>query len=207
MEFDRHMKINASTVWYRQIFFYRVSLMVWAMIFLLITVLPVYAYEIEREYSIAPEDILEISVWKDKDLTKNVGVRPDGKISFPLIGDVPVAGHTIEWVRQEITRRVREYVPDAVVSVMIRKIEGSHVFVVGKVAKPGGNQTVRRINVMQALGYAGGLTKFADEDDIIILRMVNGKQTQIPFDYGEVKKGINLEQNIWLQDGDVIVVP
>ena len=201
------MKIKAPTAWYRHIFLFRLPLMVWAMVCLLITGLPAHAYELEKEYRLAPEDILEISVWKDKDLTKNVGVRPDGKISFPLIGDVPVAGHTIEYVRHEITKRVREYVPDAVVSVMIRKIEGSHVFVVGKVANPGGSQTVRRINVMQALGAAGGLTKFADEDDIIILRTVNGKQIKIPFDYSEVKKGVNLEQNIRLQDGDVIVVP
>ena len=201
------MKIKASSTGYGHIFFSRLPLMVGAMAFLLITALPVYAYELEKEYLLAPEDILEISVWKDKDLTKNVGIRPDGKISFPLIGDVTVAGHTIEWVRQEITRRVREYVPDAVVSVIIQKIEGIHVFVVGKVAKPGGSQTIRRINVMQALGYAGGLTKFADEDDIVILRTVNGKQIKLPFDYSEVKKGVNLEQNIRLQDGDVIVVP
>lgn len=178
-----------------------------AFIFLMGSCQPLVAYELEKDYLIGPEDILEISVWKDKDLTQRVGVRPDGKISFPLIGDVAVAGHTVEWVKDAITKKVREYVPDAVVSVMMLQIKGMQISIVGKVEKPGGSSTIRKINVMQALGYAGGLTKFADEDDIIILRTVNGKQTTIHFDYSEVKKGKNLEQNIWLKDGDVIVVP
>ncbi|MBU0993176.1 MAG: polysaccharide export protein [Proteobacteria bacterium] len=176
-------------------------------VFLVIWCQPSSAYELHKDYLIGPEDILEISVWKDKDLTQKVGVRPDGKISFPLIGDVAVAGHTVEWVKDEIAKKVREYVPDAVVSVMMLQIKGMQIFIVGKVENPGGSNTIRKINVMQALGYSGGLTKFADEDDIIILRTVNGKQIKIPFDYSEVKKGQNLEQNIWLMDGDVIVVP
>ncbi len=166
-----------------------------------------FSTEYDQTYLIGPEDVLGISVWKDKDLTLQVVVRPDGKISFPLIGDVKAAGKSVEWLRNEIKKRISEYVPDAVVSVLVMEVKGIRIYVVGKVARSGGASVGRRINVMQAIAGAGGLTKFAGESSILILRNDKGGQTKISFNYNEVKKGINIEQNIWLQDGDVIVVP
>ncbi len=166
-----------------------------------------FSTEYDQTYLIGPEDVLGISVWKDTDLTLQVVVRPDGRISFPLIGDVKAAGHSVEWLRNEIKKRISEYVPDAVVSVLLMEVKGIKIYVVGKVARSGGASVGRRINVMQAIAGAGGLTKFAGESSILILRNDNGGQTKIPFNYNEVKKGTNIEQNIWLQDGDVIVVP
>ncbi len=161
----------------------------------------------EDSYLIGPEDVLGISVWKDKDLTLKVVVRPDGQISFPLIGDVKAAGHTVEWLRSEIKKRISEYVPDAVISVMVSEVKGIKIFVVGKVSRSGGASVGRKLNVMQAIAGAGGLTKFANESNVLILRTENGGQTKIHFNYNEVKKGINIDQNIWLKDGDVVVVP
>ncbi len=169
---------------------------------------PVYGQdETGDAYLIGPEDILEISVWRDDDLTKKVIVRPDGKISFPLIGEVPAGGHSVQWLREEIRRRISDYVPDAVVTVMVLQVNGMKVFVVGKVNKPGASPLGRRTNVMQALAMAGGLTPFANENDILVLReSQQAAQEVIRFNYSEVKKGENIEQNIWLRDGDVIVV-
>ncbi|MCD6570716.1 MAG: polysaccharide biosynthesis/export family protein [Deltaproteobacteria bacterium] len=157
-------------------------------------------------YLIGPEDILEISVWKDPDLTRQVVVRPDGKVSFPLIGEVEAGGHSVVWLEKEVKKRINEYIPDAVVTVMVTQINSMKIYVVGKVARPGEYRIGKKINVMQALALAGGLTPFADGDDIVILRYDNEKQIKIPFNYDKVKKGKKVEQNIWLKDGDVIVV-
>ena len=165
------------------------------------------AAEPETTYRIGPEDILEISVWKDPDLTKEVVIRPDGRLSFPLIGEVETGGQTVAWLQEKITKRIREYVPDAMVTVMVTQINSMRIYVVGKVARPGEYKIGKRINVMQALALAGGLVTFADEGDILILRGFNGEQKKIPFRYNEVKKGKKIEQNILLQAGDVVVVP
>jgi len=162
--------------------------------------------EHDQSYLLAPQDILEISVWKDNDLTKKVIVRPDGKISFPLIGEVAVGGHTVQWLRNEIKQRINEYVNNPIVTVMVLKINGKGIYVVGKVERPGTSTIVRNINIMQALAIAGGLTPYANESNILILRYVGDDQIKIPFNYNEVKRGVNIEQNILLQDGDVIVV-
>jgi len=183
------------------------SLVLGSIVFLFISVLPLDASEQNMPYIIGPEDILEIMVWRDPDLTKKVIVRPDGKISFPLIGEVEAGGHTVAWLQEEIRKRIDEYVPGAVVTVMVLDIKGNTFFVVGKVGKPGAHKIGRRINIMQALAKAGGLTPFANESGILILRYTDEGQTKISFDYGEVKKGKNIGQNIWLRDGDVVVVP
>ena len=164
------------------------------------------ADEKDGPYLIGPEDVLEISVWKDPDLTRQVVVRPDGQISFPLIGEVEAGGCSVEILEKKLKKRISEYVPDAVVTVMIVQINSVKIYVVGKVVRPGEYKIGRKINVMQALAMAGGMTSFADENGIVILRWNNGEQMKIPFNYGRVKKGKNLEQNIWLQDGDVISV-
>lgn len=158
-------------------------------------------------YILGPEDILEISVWKDESLTKQVIVRPDGKISFPLVGELQAAGRTVEDLRKEIVKKLSEYISDPVVTVMVIGINSYKIYVVGKVNRPGEYKLGRKINVMQALAIAGGVTPFADLNDIGILRQEGDKQIRIKFNYKEVVKGKHLEQNIFLKSGDVIVVP
>ena len=159
------------------------------------------------DYSLGPEDVLEISVWKDEALTKQVVVRPDGWLSFPLIGDVLAAGRTVEELRQEIKDRIKSFVPDAPVTVMVLQVGSRKVFVVGKVAQPGVYVMGAPMRVMQALAMAGGTTTFADTDDILIIRKDQNSQKTYTFNYSSVAKGKDLEQNINLMPGDTIVVP
>ncbi len=158
-------------------------------------------------YTLGPEDILSISVWKDEALTKEVVVRPDGKISFPLIGDIAVDGRTVEDVRKEIQARIDEYMPNTPVSLMVLKIFSPKIYIVGKVGKPGMYIMFERMTVMQALALAGGFTPFSATADILILRDEDGKQKTLHFDYDDVAKGKRLEQNVLLNRGDTIVVP
>ena len=163
--------------------------------------------EQDGPYLIGPEDILEISVWKDPDLTKQVVVRPDGRISFPLIGEVEAGDHSVEWLEKEIKKRIKEYVPDARVCVSVIQINSIKIYVTGKVARPGEYRIGKKLNVIQAISLAGGISTFADANSILILRTENSSQNKIPFNYDKVKKGENLEQNIILETGDVVVVP
>jgi polysaccharide export outer membrane protein len=169
---------------------------------------PIGAGEIPGgEYEIGPEDLLEIYVWKEKDLQREVLVRPDGWITFPLVGNVNAKGKTAQQLQDEIATRLRKYIPDPNVSISVKKVAGYKIFVIGKVGKPGEFVVGRFIDVLQALTLAGGLTPFADEDNIRILRKENGKETVLQFDYSDVRKGRRLEQNIMLKSGDVIIVP
>lgn len=161
----------------------------------------------EPGYLLSPEDILEVSVWRDENLTKQVVVRPDGAFSFPLVGEVQATGKTVEDLRLELTERLRKYMPDPVVSVSVLKVTGYKIYVIGKVNKPGEFVTGRFVDVLQALAMAGGVTPFAAENDIRILRRVQGKEYVRNFRYAEVRKGRNLEQNIMLRSGDTVVVP
>lgn len=159
------------------------------------------------DYEVGPEDVLEISVWKEKDLQREVLVRPDGWLTFPLVGNINASGKTAYQLEQEIRQRLRKYIPDPVVTVSVVKIQGLKVFVTGRVAKPGEYMVGRYVDVLQALTLAGGLTPFAKESQIKVLRKEGNKEVVIPFDYSEVKRGRRLEQNIKLRSGDVIVVP
>jgi len=159
------------------------------------------------DYQIGPEDVLDIAVWKEKDLQREVLVRPDGWLTFPLVGNVEAAGKTAYQLEQEIRQRLRKYIPDPVVTVSVKKIQGLKIFVIGRVGKPGEYVVGRYVDVLQALTLAGGLTPFAKESNIRVLRKQGGKEVVIPFDFSEVKKGKRLEQNITLRSGDVIVVP
>lgn len=161
----------------------------------------------ETEYLLGPEDELEISVWKEEDLQREALIRPDGKISFPLVGDVQAEGKTPEQLRHEIATWLRKYIPDPVVTVLVKKIASYKIYVLGQINKPGQYTVGIYLDVMQALALAGGLNAFAAEDDIRILRRQGEKEIVIPFDYSKVKKGRNLAQNIILQSGDVVVVP
>jgi polysaccharide export outer membrane protein len=158
-------------------------------------------------YRVGPEDVLEISVWREDTLKKEVLVRPDGGISYPLVGDVQAAGKTVSEIRQDISKRLEKYIPDPAVSVSIVKAGSQRVYVIGKVNKPGEYPVGRYVDVLQALSMAGGLTPFADSDSIRVMRREGGQQTAFPFDYARVVRGEKLEQNILLRGGDVVVVP
>ncbi|MES2365072.1 MAG: polysaccharide biosynthesis/export family protein [Pseudomonadota bacterium] len=161
----------------------------------------------DKGYKIGAGDVLEISVWKEDTLKKEVLVRPDGGVSFPLVGDMHVAGETAEQLQQEITKKLDKYIPDAVVSVALLKVKSNTIYVIGKVNKPGDYVAGSYIDVMQALSMAGGLTPFAAENDIKVLRRGEHGEVALPFQYARVKKGEHLEQNILLKGGDVVVVP
>ncbi len=158
-------------------------------------------------YTINPGDLLEISVWKELDLQRQVLVRPDGAFSFPLCGDIVAEGRTVEDIRQELTFRLQEYIPDLVVTVTVAEIHGNKIYVIGQVNTPGVFVVNPRVDVIQALSIAGGMTPFAQKNSIRILRRRNGKQTILNFRYADIVKGQNLAQNILLEVGDVVLVP
>ncbi len=160
-----------------------------------------------NSYRVGAEDLLEISVWREDTLKKEVLVRPDGGVSYPLIGEVRVAGRTVPEIREEITKRLDKFIPDPVVSVTILKTGSQRVYVVGKVAKPGEFPLGRYVDVLQALSMAGGLTPFADSNNIRVMRRDGDRQVVFPFEYGSVVRGQKLEENIQLRTGDVVVVP
>ena len=158
-------------------------------------------------YAINPGDVLNVSVWREEDLQLVVLVRPDGGISMPLAGEISAAGKTVGQLQREIAKRLQKYIPDPFVSVAIQETRGNVVYVIGKVDRPGELVMGRDVDVMQALSMAGGMTTFAAKDDILVLRRQGERQIAIPFDYSRVEKGENLDQNIILQSGDVVVVP
>ena len=158
-------------------------------------------------YEVQPGDLLEISVWKEPELQREVLVRPDGAFSFPLSGEIDARNKTVNDLRLEVTARLARYIPELVVTVTVVQINGNKVYVIGQVNEPGVFVVNPRVDVMQALSMAGGTTPFADVNDIRILRRKGGKQTAIQFRYLDVARGRSLEQNIMLESGDVVVVP
>src|ERR1051326_6883724 len=162
---------------------------------------------VDPGYRLGAEDVMLVSVWKDEQLTREVVVRPDGMFSFPLVGDVQAEDRTVEDVRVDLVKRLTKYIPNANVSVAVMKVLSYKVYVVGRVNKPGEYLIGHYTDVLQALSLAGGLTPFAAENDIKVIRRIKGQQQTFPFRYGDVRKGIDLEQNILLQRGDVVMVP
>ncbi len=159
-------------------------------------------------YRIQPGDILNISVWKETDLTSDVIVRPDGGMSFPLAGDQVAEGRTVEELRGLLAEQLKKFIPDPVVTVAVKQLNGNRIFVIGKVQRPGDFPYSKPLDVMQSLTLAGGTTSFADLNDIRILRREDdGKQVVIPFRYDDVSRGRHLEQNVLLRSGDTVVVP
>jgi polysaccharide biosynthesis/export protein len=159
------------------------------------------------EYRLQPGDVVTISVWKEKDLETDALVRPDGGLSFPLVGDVDAAGRTVEDLRAILTQRLKPYIPDPVVTVAIKLIGGNHIYIVGRVNKPGDYPFTTPVDVMQALSMAGGATPFAQLNDIVILRRQNGQERMLRFRYEDVIRGRSLGQNVVLESGDTVVVP
>ena len=159
-------------------------------------------------YGLNAGDVLLVSVWREPELSREVLVRPDGKINFPLAGDVLAAGRTPEQVQADIVERLEQYIPDAVATVAVLNVAGNKIYVIGKVLRPGEFAVTRRVDVMQALAMAGGLNQFAAANKIKVLRRdQNGHQRSIDFRYADVEDGRNLTSNIMLESGDVVVVP
>jgi polysaccharide biosynthesis/export protein len=162
----------------------------------------------DAPYMVNPGDTLSVSVWKEPDLSGPVLVRPDGTFSIPLAGQFDAKGKTVTQLQQQIAQRLHKYIADPVVTVSVQDVKGNKVYVIGQVTKPGEFVVNPRVDVMQALSMAGGTTPFASLNNIVILRRTaNGQQQAIPFRYKEVASGRNLDQDITLQAGDVVVVP
>ena len=158
-------------------------------------------------YTVLPGDILQISVWKEPELQMQVLVRPDSAFSFPLAGDISTEGLSVVELQAELTRRLSRYISSPVVTVSVTDVLGNKVYVIGQVNNPGEFVVNPQVDVMQALSMAGGVTAFAATNDIKILRRTGSIQTALSFKYNDVLKGRNLEQNVMLQSGDIVVVP
>ena len=158
-------------------------------------------------YLVQPGDVLFVSVWKEQDLQRALLIRPDGGISFPLVGDVDTSNKSVNDLRLEIARKLEKYIPEAQVDVALQELNGNRIYVVGKVNRPGVFPFSQPVDVLQALGMAGGATPFAELNNIKILRRENGKLKAFDFRFDEVKKARNLEQNIMLESSDTVIVP
>jgi polysaccharide biosynthesis/export protein len=157
-------------------------------------------------YVIGPEDVLGVLFWREKDISGDVIVRPDGKITLPLLNDVQAAGMTTEELRALLTTAAARFVEEPNVTVVVRQINSRRVFITGQIAKPGPYMLTPGLTVMQLIALAGGLTEFADSKNIIIMRTEKGKPLAYRFNYKEVVDRKNLQQNIELKPGDTVVV-
>lgn len=161
---------------------------------------------VPADYVIGPEDILTIVFWREKDLSSDVVVRPDGRISLPVLQDVAAAGLTPEQLRESLTKTAERYVEDPNVTVVVKEINSRRVFITGQVAKPGPYNITSPMTVVQLIAFAGGLLEYADEENIAIMRTEKGAPVAYRFNYKEVSERKNLKQNIALQPGDTVIV-
>ena len=159
------------------------------------------------DYIIGPGDVLFVSVWKDQAMTQTVPVRPDGKISFPLIGEIQAGGRSVAQVKEEMEGKISRYVPDPVLTIGIHEIRSLLIYVIGRVNSPGRFAVYSRVDVLQALAMAGGCNPFADTKNIRVFRKAGNRTLIMHFNYNDVSTGKDLDQNILLERGDVIVVP
>jgi polysaccharide export outer membrane protein len=160
-----------------------------------------------ESYIIGPGDLLDISVWQDESLSRATIVLPDGRISFPLVGEVMAAGRTLSDLKKEMEGRLTRYVPNIILSLDVKQVNSILIYVLGRVNNPGRLTLNTNVNVLQALATAGGLNPFAKRSKINIFRYEEGKTAIFKFDYDDVTGGDHLEQNIILKRGDVIFVP
>ncbi len=161
----------------------------------------------DANYVIGAQDVLDISVWKEPEVSRVVPVRPDGKISLPLLNDVQAAGSTPAQLASQITESLKKFVTNPQVTVIVTTINSQRVYILGEVSRPGAFPLLPSMTVLQALSSAGGFTQFAKEKGIYVLRTEDGKQVKLPFNYKEVINGKKTDQNIVLKAGDTIVVP
>jgi polysaccharide biosynthesis/export protein len=158
------------------------------------------------DYVIGADDVLKISVWKESDLSETLPVRPDGKISMPLLNDIPAAGLTPLQLKDSITEKLKKYIADPRVTVVVSAMNSRRIFVTGEVLHSGPMVLLPHMTMLQALSQAG-FSQFANLKAIYLLRTENGRQVKLPFNYKEVVKGNHQEQNIQLKPGDTLVVP
>ncbi len=159
------------------------------------------------DYVIGPDDVLSIVFWRDKDMSDDVAVRPDGKISLPLINEVQASGLTPEQLRAALTTAANKFVEDPAITVVVKAINSRKVFITGQVAKPGPYSLSAPTTVLQLIATAGGVAEYAKSDRIMVMRTENGKTIGRRFNYKDVSQGRNLQQNLELKPGDTIVVP
>ena len=161
----------------------------------------------DADYKIGPQDILRIDVWKEPEISRTIPVRPDGKISLPLLNDVQASGLTAMQLAGSLRESLAKYLTNPQVTVTVTEINSRRIYITGEVIHGGAFPLLPNMTVLQALSSAGGFTQFAKPKSIYVLRNEEGKQVKHPFNYKEVVKGKLAEQNILLQSGDVIVVP
>jgi len=162
---------------------------------------------VDSDYKIGPQDVVRIDVWKEPEITRTIPVRPDGKISLPLLNDVQAAGLSAHELAMAISKGLEKFINNPQVTVTVMEINSRRVYVTGEVARAGAIPLLPNMTVLQALSSSGGFTQFAKIKSIYVLRLVDGKQVKLPFNYKEVVAGKKPEDNILLQAGDVIVVP
>lgn len=159
------------------------------------------------DYVIGADDALSIVFWRDKDMSADVVVRPDGKISLPLLNEIQAAGYTPEQLRSKLVEAASKYVEEPNATVVVKEIRSRKVFITGNVAKPASYPLMGEMNVVQLIALAGGLLEYADSDNIVVMRAENGKQQHFKVNYKDVIKQKNVAQNISLKPGDTVVVP
>lgn len=163
--------------------------------------------QVPADYVIGPEDVLTIVFWREKDLSSDVVVRPDGRISLPVLQDVQAAGLTPEQLRDSLTKTAERYVEDPNVTVVVKDINSRRVFITGQVAKPGPYNITSPMTVLQLIAFAGGLLEYADGEHILIVRVEKDAPVSYRFNYKEITRQRNLKQNVMLKPGDTVVVP
>ena len=163
--------------------------------------------QVPTDYVIGPEDVLTIVFWREKDLSSDVIVRPDGRISLPVLQDVSAAGLTPEQLRDSLTKTAERFVEDPNVTVVVKEINSRRVFITGQVAKPGPYNLTSPMTIVQLIALAGGLLEYADGKNIVIMRTENSNPVSYRFNYKEVIERKNLKQNIQLKPGDTVLVP
>jgi len=161
----------------------------------------------DPSFRIIAGDVLQVTVWKEEGLDREVLVLPDGGITFPLVGAINAQGHTPEELQDIIKEKLAKLIPDASVAVSVKAALGHTVNVIGQVAKPGEIMLSRHMTTMQALSQAGGLTPYASEGSIIVIRHGEGKELSIPVPYSHIASGNRLDKDVVLEPGDVVVVP
>ena len=159
------------------------------------------------DYLIGPDDVLSIVFWKDKEMSMDVVVRPDGKISLPQINDVQAAGLTPDQLREGVLAAASKFYVDPSVNVVVKQINSRRIYITGEVGKPAAYPLTGKLTVVQAIAMAGGLSEFAKANEIAVIRTENGKSTRVRVNYKDIMKGKNMQQNIELHAGDTIAVP
>ena len=159
------------------------------------------------DYVVGPEDVLAVVFWREQNLSAEVVVRPDGKISLPLLNDIDVAGLTPDQVRERIVEKAADFVDEPTATIVVKQIHSRKIFITGSVERPGPFPLMQPTTVLQLIAMAGGLREFANASDIVVVRLENGQQVTYEFNYNDVKNRRNLAQNIVLKPGDTVIVP